>query len=924
MMRPSRRQFMTLVTASGISLALSRLAAAQPPDFVTRETLPGRQGLASTAHGFGRIDGVAKVTGAKLYASDFRAADLPGWPTNTSHAMLLRAADAAHIYDGLDLSFLSAAAKPSVVVTAEDLERIGFRVPDFYKGDLFCPTGRTPLYLGQPAALLIFETFDAFDRAQLELRGKPFLKSGEETGPVVMPPYGAYRFTRIAGPTPDAPDVYAPIQEGWISPGRFDNTGHPIWKPLPVEGAAYAKGAAYGEEIRAFLAKNDPGVLALDREFETQSVDPMFLEPECGLVWYDTDRKVLELVLGVQSPYEAAAATAFLFGEAHEPFKPSAINAQFAYVGGGFGGRDHTPFPLYVALAAMFFPGRPVRLAHNRYQQFQGGIKRHAFKIRTSIGVDRASGKMLAFAADHILDGGGLANYSAGVAHVAATAALGIYEVPKVDVTTVALHSRGVTAGSMRGFGTLQTMTALEVLVDEIAASLLLDPIEFRRRNALKTGGRTMTGNPYTVSIRSSEILDKLENHPIWRQRAEQKARAESGFVVGTGVACVTKDYGSGADCSLGAVEIDPAGGIAIHTDAVEMGNGIATALANRVARYMGAVADEVTVAQVDAFAALDLVTSGDSYTISQGAQDVEGRDPRWVPAISSATSSSTGAHVGTHAAAEAARIVFRFGLWPAALELWGVAATGSSARQWWSARWQDGHLLMPGLAPLALSAIAARAHARNFVTGAMAHGFSRWAWSSATFSIAGEKWTADIDALAVRYGSGKFMRLERTAVKLPPTDFNRIGAAFTSLCGTVVRVEIERATGSLRIAQAYSVLECGQALAPQVVLGQAQGGFAMGVGYALLESLPPFESGPGNGQWNLGDYVIARASDLPLHSLEIDILPPLDAEEAPKGIGEVVMIPVVPALLNAIFDATGHRFRSLPVTQDMLKRVLG
>jgi CO/xanthine dehydrogenase Mo-binding subunit len=229
----------------------------------------------------------------------------------------------------------------------------------------------------------------------------------------------------------------------------------------------------------------------------------------------------------------------------------------------------------------------------------------------------------------------------------------------------------------------------------------------------------------------------------------------------------------------------------------------------------------------------------------------------------------------------------------------------------------------MPGLAPLALSTIAARAHSRNFVTGAMAHGFSRWAWSKATFAIAGEEWTSDIDALAVRYGGSKFMRLERVAAKFPPTDFNRIGAAFTSLCGAVVRIEIERATGALRIAQAYSVLECGQALAPQVVLGQAQGGFAMGVGYALLESLPPFESGPGNGQWNLGDYVIARGSDLPLHSLEIEILPPLDGEEAPKGMAEVVMIPVVSALLNAIFDATGHRFRSLPVTQDMLKRAL-
>ena len=44
-------------------------------------------------------------------------------------------------------------------------------------------------------------------------------------------------------------------------------------------------------------------------------------------------------------------------------------------------------------------------------------------------------------------------------------------------------------------------------------------------------------------------------------------------------------------------------------------------------------------------------------------------------------------------------------------------------------------------------------------------------------------------------------------------------------------------------------------------------------------------------------------------------MLPPLTPDEPPKGMAEVVMIPVVPALLNAIFDATGHRFQSLPVT---------
>jgi CO/xanthine dehydrogenase Mo-binding subunit len=96
-----------------------------------------------------------------------------------------------------------------------------------------------------------------------------------------------------------------------------------------------------------------------------------------------------------------------------------------------------------------------------------------------------------------------------------------------------------------------------------------------------------------------------------------------------------------------------------------------------------------------------------------------------------------------------------------------------------------------------------------------------------------------------------------------------------------------------------------------------------MGVGYALLETLPPLDDGPGNGRWNLGQYVVARGSDLPLRDLEIEILPPLAANEPPKGMAEVVMIPVVPALLNAIFDATGHRFRTLPVSQDMLKRAL-
>src|SRR5881227_2089316 len=102
-MRISRRDFVKSATASSIALSITPLAVAEEPNFAARETLPGRQGWNPAATGLGRIDGVAKVTGAKLYASDFRASDMPGWPQSTSHAILVRAPDATHVYLGMDL-----------------------------------------------------------------------------------------------------------------------------------------------------------------------------------------------------------------------------------------------------------------------------------------------------------------------------------------------------------------------------------------------------------------------------------------------------------------------------------------------------------------------------------------------------------------------------------------------------------------------------------------------------------------------------------------------------------------------------------------------------------------------------------------------------------------------------------------------------
>lgn len=160
-MRPSRREFLKWGTVSGIALSVARFPTAQAADFDVVETLPGK---GAPVPGLGRVDGFAKVTGAKLYVSDFRARDMDGWPPETAHALLVRTPDATHIHDGIDLDALGADARPTVVVTAAEIAKGNFRVPPFYTGDLFCPVGQTPLYLGQPVALLLFDSFDAYDR----------------------------------------------------------------------------------------------------------------------------------------------------------------------------------------------------------------------------------------------------------------------------------------------------------------------------------------------------------------------------------------------------------------------------------------------------------------------------------------------------------------------------------------------------------------------------------------------------------------------------------------------------------------------------------------------------------------------------------------------------------------------------------------
>lgn len=925
----SRRQVLFGAGAAGILLAMRPLSVEAA--FKAHETMPiapGWNGGDMEGPPRYRIDGYAKVTGAKLYARDFRASDMEGWPDETRHALLVMATKADHTFEGLDLTKLSPDQQPDKVITAEDLTSASIAAEGFFKTDLFCAKGQTPSYLGQPVAILIYDDLATMELVRMMFHGdNDVVTYGDQTAVASGDPYGANRFTRVGGDDPTGPDVFSPVSAGWAGPVRYQKTHAPQWAPAKADGSADEQATFYGDQIRKELAEGTSGQV-FRHTFNTQSVDQVFMEPECGLAWHDTDNNKLALVLGVQSPAAILEGIGQLLSKAKAPRAVSEIDAHFAYIGGGFGGKDHTIVPLYVAVAGMFADGRPVRLALDRFQQFQFGLKRHAFTVDSVLGVDADSGAFQALSIDLVCDGGGRANFSASVADVGATGSTSIYYLPKSDITTVANQSRGVCAGSMRGYGTLQSMTAMECLVDQVAVALDKDPIALRRTNALRTGQLNLTGNTASGAIRSREILDALEASDLWAKQADDKAAfeaANSGFAYGVGVACVMKDFGTGADAVLSSVTLAPDGTIAASSNSIEMGTGISTAVARRVADHLGRSADTVTLDAQDLWNPLGLETSGNPWGISQTDQDTASTNPRWVPAISSPASASIGAHVNTHAVAEAAAIIMRFGLWPAALAIWSQGQLGGAAAgefiRYEDARWVDGALTGAGMEPLPLARLAERAHDMGLVTGTMVHAFNRWSWAKATFSITGNTYQAPIDALAIQTGGSDWQRLDRSAVSFPPADFERIGVNYYAGCGAVVAISVNKSSGAVRVEAVHQVLECGRAIVHDLVSGISQGGIAMGIGHALHEYLPLYEDGPGNGTWNLNRYHVPMASDVPVWTTTLDILDPLSETDPPKGMAEVVMIPVVPAILNAIHDAVGVRLTTTPVTPDMITR---
>ena len=90
-----------------------------------------------------------------------------------------------------------------------------------------------------------------------------------------------------------------------------------------------------------------------------------------------------------------------------------------------------------------------------------------------------------------------------------------------------------------------------------------------------------------------------------------------------------------------------------------------------------------------------------------------------------------------------------------------------------------------------------------------------------------------------------------------------------------------------------------------------------------LHEYLPLYEDGPGDGTWNWDRYHLPRASEVAVWNQTADVLPARSAEDPPKGMAEVTVIAILPAIANAVAHAIGHRFYEMPITPDKIRGAL-
>ena len=325
-------------------------------------------------------------------------------------------------------------------------------------------------------------------------------------------------------------------------------------------------------------------------EYRTPSQEHAYIENN-AVAAYEEDG-VLTVTGSLQCPYYVLKAMTQIFNR-----DENAIRVIQTVTGGGFGGKEEYPSMLagHAALLALK-AGRPVKIVYDRHEDMAVTTKRHPAIIRHRTGLTK-DGKLLAQDIEVIMDGGAYATLSGVVLSRGTLHATGVYECPNVRVRSKVVMTHTPPNGAFRGFGAPQTLFAVELHWERISDALRIDSLTLRRRNILKLGSTTATGQHLLQSVGAKECLQKAVKNSQYVSKRKAYDRWNKNLKNPTwkGIGLSVCHHGAGFTgsgeaylASRAGIALTKAGELVILAASTEIGQGTNTMFAQVASDALG------------------------------------------------------------------------------------------------------------------------------------------------------------------------------------------------------------------------------------------------------------------------------------------------------------------------------------------------
>lgn len=359
----------------------------------------------------------------------------------------------------------------------------------------------------------------------------------------------------------------------------------------------------------------------LERTYATGFVEHAYIEPESVLTYYDDVNQILTIRSCSQQGHMPRE---FVADALRLPM--NRVRAVQCTVGGSFGGKFEMT-GLMCARAALVTQktGRPCKMTYSREDSIIESAKRHPFFTTIRIGADR-NGKILAYQARQLENCGAYNNQAPWMNIRAMVHSAGPYDIENIWTDTFGVFTDTLSPCAFRGYSSPQVIFGNEMIMDELAREIGISVIDLKRKNLLRRGSRTATGQKLVHETILAEMMESIAAETDY-ERKEREYRGQTGLWR-KGISLVTSYRGA----ALGGEGVDSSGvmftalsdgSFILNAALMEVGQGLRTVYAQIAAEASGVAVDDILVEAVDTHQIPDSGLTVASRGTAQGGQSV-------------------------------------------------------------------------------------------------------------------------------------------------------------------------------------------------------------------------------------------------------------------------------------------------------------